>query len=110
MLYPAELRAVGRVGYRVRARAARSGQQKAGERRIILSIMEQPSQNTDQVELEVKLGFLERTVEELNAVVVAQADVIDDLRTRLDKLERQARSGEGNQEPLRPHDDPPPHY
>ncbi len=72
--------------------------------------MSETPQNTDRVDLEVELGFLQRTVEELNAVVVEQADVIDDLRTRLDKLERQARSGEGNQEPLRPHDDPPPHY
>jgi len=70
--------------------------------------MSNPS--SENIDLQVKLGFLERTVEELNAVVVAQADQLDDLGQRLKKLERLARSGEGDQEPLRPHDDPPPHY
>ena len=63
-----------------------------------------------RIDLEVELGFLQRQVEELDGVVSAQADLIDRLRARLEKLERHARSGEGDQEPLRPHDDPPPHY
>lgn len=63
-----------------------------------------------RADLEVELGFLQRQVEELDEVVTAQADLIDGLRARIDKLEQSARGGDGNQEPLRPHDDPPPHY
>ena len=118
MLYPAELRAAGGVGYRDLAGPARPGGLKAqrglwgpGGGALIIRAMTDPSQaGEERADLEVKLSFLERTVDELNAVVVEQADLLDDLRTRLDKLERQARSGEGDQEPLRPHDDPPPHY
>jgi uncharacterized coiled-coil protein SlyX len=66
--------------------------------------------SSEHIDLQVKLGFLERTVEELNAVIVAQADQLDELTQRMVKLERLARSGDGDQEPLRPHDDPPPHY
>jgi len=69
-----------------------------------------PEHARSLADLEVELGFLQRQVEQLDGVVTAQADVIDELRARLEKLERQARSGEGDQEPLRPHDDPPPHY
>ncbi|MDF1800180.1 MAG: SlyX family protein [Planctomycetota bacterium] len=66
--------------------------------------------NAQPSELEIKLSFLERLVEQLNGVVTEQANTVDDLARRLVLLERAARSGEGNQEPLRPHDDPPPHY
>ena len=69
-----------------------------------------PKNDRSRADLEVELGFLQRQVEELDGVVTAQADLVDELRARLEKLERQARSGEGDQEPLRPHDDPPPHY
>lgn len=69
-----------------------------------------PAASSDRTDLEVKLSFLERFVEELSGVVAAQADQLDRYEKRLARLEHLAHSGEGDQEPLRPHDDPPPHY
>ena len=59
------------------------------------------------VSLEVKLAYLEKTSDELNEVVTAQARIIDELQKRLDLLERHVRA---TTEPREfPHERPP-HY
>jgi uncharacterized coiled-coil protein SlyX len=70
------------------------------------------SDTPDQVmELEMKLAFLERTVEVLNEVILEQGTQLQSISLRIEKMESQARSaGASSPETLRPHDDPPPHY
>lgn len=69
--------------------------------------------NTEEkiVDLEVKLGFLERTVEQLNEALVEQDTVIQRMDRRLQQLtERLAKASdteEGERDPL---DERPPHY
>jgi uncharacterized coiled-coil protein SlyX len=42
----------------------------------------------DRVALEMKLGFLEHTVDELNEVILGQAQALEQLTYRLEKLEQ----------------------
>ena len=57
--------------------------------------------------LEVKAAYLEKLARDLDEVVVAQSRQIDDLQNRLERLERQLRSGEDDE---RVPDEKPPHY
>jgi uncharacterized coiled-coil protein SlyX len=59
------------------------------------------------VRLEVKAAYLEKLASELNEVVISQAQLIEELRARLDRVERQLRAG-GDDEAI-PHEKPP-HY
>ncbi|MEO8178102.1 MAG: SlyX family protein [Deltaproteobacteria bacterium] len=57
--------------------------------------------------LEIKASYLEKLTAELNDVVVGQANLIDDLVQRLQRLERQLQaSGEEREMPQ----ERPPHY
>jgi len=65
----------------------------------------------DRVALEMKLGFLEHTVDALNEVVLAQAHTLDQLSHRLTKIEqRLAAPGESEAEEVDPLSERPPHY
>jgi uncharacterized coiled-coil protein SlyX len=59
------------------------------------------------VRLEVKAAYLEKLALDLNEVVIAQGQLIDELRGRLAQIERQLRSGEDDE---RIPDEKPPHY
>lgn len=63
---------------------------------------------SDRVELEAKIMFLERTVEVLQGVVQEQARSIATMEERFERLEEQLRNGGEDQ--VSPHHDPPPHY
>ena len=54
--------------------------------------------------LEMRLAELEDLVEQLNDVVARQADEIDALRSGLRDRAQQ------DEQPIGPHNDPPPHY
>ena len=54
--------------------------------------------------LEMRLAELEDLVEQLNDVVARQADEIDALRSGLRERSQQ------DEQPIGPHNDPPPHY
>ncbi len=64
----------------------------------------------DRVELETKLGFLERTVEELNTVILDHANTIQRLEQRVSKLEANLAASQSDAGDVGPHHDPPPHY
>lgn len=65
----------------------------------------------ERVEFEVKLAFLERTVETLNAVVVEQGLVLDRLQQKVLELESRIQAGLGDMgQDVGPHDQKPPHY
>lgn len=67
--------------------------------------------NTDRIELETKLGFLERTLDELNEVVIEQGRQIETLQRKVSDLEsRQAGTGDPNTANQDPLDERPPHY
>lgn len=67
--------------------------------------------NPSRVELESKVAFLERTVEDLNEVILAQGSALDDLERRLAVLElRQGAGQELESPPTDPMDERPPHY
>jgi uncharacterized coiled-coil protein SlyX len=57
--------------------------------------------------LEVKAAYLEKLALDLEEVVIAQGHVIDELKGRLDRVERQLRAGEDDE---RIPDEKPPHY
>jgi uncharacterized coiled-coil protein SlyX len=57
--------------------------------------------------LEVKAAYLEKLALDLDEVVVAQSQQIDELQTRLERIERQLRSGDDDE---RIPDERPPHY
>jgi uncharacterized coiled-coil protein SlyX len=57
--------------------------------------------------LEVKAAYLEKLALDLNEVVISQGNLLDELRGRLERLERQMRSGDDDQ--AIPHEKPP-HY
>jgi uncharacterized coiled-coil protein SlyX len=57
--------------------------------------------------LEVKAAYLEKLAQDLNEVVIQQAQAIDSLLVRLERLERQQRAGEDDR--AIPHEKPP-HY
>jgi len=62
---------------------------------------------SDQIDLEMKLGFLEHTVEELHQALLEESRARQVLEQRLDRLASQLSSG-GNE--VGPQHDPPPHY
>jgi uncharacterized coiled-coil protein SlyX len=57
--------------------------------------------------LEVKAAYLEKLALDLDEVVVSQSQQIDDLQNRLERIERQLRSGDDDE---RIPDEKPPHY
>jgi uncharacterized coiled-coil protein SlyX len=59
------------------------------------------------VRLEVKAAYLEKVALDLNEVVIAQGQLIDELRSRLGQVERQLGAGEDDE---RIPDEKPPHY
>ena len=61
----------------------------------------------NRIDLESKLAFLERTVEELSGVLHHEAIARKALEARLAQLESSVRQG-GNE--VGPQHDPPPHY
>jgi len=73
---------------------------------------ESPRKSSDaHIELEMKLGFLEHTVEALNEVILDQNRAIEQLTKRLTKLEqRTTASDESSPEPSDPYAERPPHY
>lgn len=71
--------------------------------------MSDPAPNV--IDLQMKLAFLERTVEILNEVVLEQSAQLQNQSVRLERLEAHAKgNASATSEELRPHDDPPPHY
>jgi uncharacterized coiled-coil protein SlyX len=64
------------------------------------------------IDLEMKLGFVERTVEDLSDVLLAQAKGIEKLDLRIKELEDRIASKQdgGPQEMADPLDEKPPHY
>ena len=65
----------------------------------------------DRVDLEMKIAFLERTVDTLNEVVVEQGASLERLEQKLAQVESRLRSqGEGEEEARDLADDKPPHY
>jgi len=65
----------------------------------------------DQVDLEVKMAFLERTVEELNGVLLEQGRILDSMQRQLIELESRMKQGLGDLgQDVGPHDEKPPHY
>jgi uncharacterized coiled-coil protein SlyX len=69
--------------------------------------MDDVSQDERFMRLEIKAAYLEKLALDLNEVVIAQGKLIDDLLGRIDRIERQQRSGEDDQSI--PHEKPP-HY
>ena len=70
--------------------------------------MSQTGDDERFMRLEVKAAYLEKLALDLEEVIIAQGQLIDDLRGRLDRMERQMRSGTGDDQPI-PHEKPP-HY
>jgi len=69
------------------------------------------NRDVNRIELEEKAAFLERTVEELSDVVLAQGSTIEALERRLDRLEgRLAVALQAAGEESDPLDERPPHY
>jgi SlyX protein len=69
--------------------------------------MNEASADERFVRLEIKAAYLEKLASDLNEVVIAQGQLIDELRVRLDRVERQVRAGDD--EGAIPHERPP-HY
>ena len=65
--------------------------------------------NAERVDFEAKVAFLERAVEVLNQVVQEQGRSMHELQERFAKLEGKLED-QSTGAPMRPHDDPPPHY
>ncbi|MEM7203954.1 MAG: SlyX family protein [Planctomycetota bacterium] len=64
--------------------------------------------NTDRIDLEAKVAFLERTVEALSEALHQQGSLLDAMERRVARLEKRA---EARSDPdVGPHDSPPPHY
>lgn len=59
------------------------------------------------VRLEIKAAYLEKLALDLNEVVITQGQALEELRKRLDQLERQQAAGEDDV--AIPHERPP-HY
>lgn len=59
------------------------------------------------VRLEIKCAYLEKLALDLNEVVIAQGQLIDELVGRLDRAERQLRAGADSDTIP---DEKPPHY
>ena len=58
--------------------------------------------------LETRIAFQEQTLDELNATITEQWQLVETLRRRLDTLEDQVRSGSYIADPAT--EKPPPHY
>jgi uncharacterized coiled-coil protein SlyX len=69
--------------------------------------MEQTTEEERFVRLEVKCAYLEKLALDLNEVVIAQGQLIDELVSRLDRVERQLRAAPDDE--AIPHEKPP-HY
>jgi uncharacterized coiled-coil protein SlyX len=69
--------------------------------------MEKSPEEERFVRLEVKAAYLEKLALDLNEVVIAQGQLIDELRLRLERTERQVRAGADEVAAV---DDKPPHY
>lgn len=69
--------------------------------------MEESNDEERFVRLEVKAAYLEKLALDLNEVVIAQGQLIEELRLRFDRVERQLRAG--TDEAAIP-DEKPPHY
>lgn len=76
----------------------------------------QPGDSRERVDVEVKVTFLEQTLEALNEVVIEQGSAIERLEARLARLEALAKEGPGGaqgvsgEDPRTLEDDRPPHY
>jgi uncharacterized coiled-coil protein SlyX len=65
----------------------------------------------EHVDLEVKMSFLERTVEGLNGVVLEQSRIVDQLWRKVEDLESRVKQGLGELgQDVGPQDEKPPHY
>lgn len=69
--------------------------------------MDETRQDERFMRLEIKAAYLEKLALDLNEVVIAQGKRIDELLGRIDRIERQQRSGEDDESI--PHEKPP-HY
>ena len=66
--------------------------------------------NTDRIDLEAKVAFLERTLDALSEELHEQGQTLDALTQRLSRLEARAAASKGSDHEVGPHDAPPPHY
>ena len=65
----------------------------------------------DRVDIEMKMAFLERTIEELHVVVLEQGRIMDQMQRQLVELESRVKQGIGDLgQDVGPHDEKPPHY
>ena len=69
--------------------------------------MDETTEEQRFVRLEEKCAYLEKLALDLNEVVIAQGQLIDELIGRLDRVERQLRAGPDDE--AIPHEKPP-HY
>ncbi len=69
--------------------------------------MDETNQHERFMRLEIKAAYLEKLARDLDEVVIAQGKVIEELLGRIDRIERQQRSGEDDESI--PHEKPP-HY
>ena len=65
---------------------------------------------SERVDLEIKTAFLERTIETLDEIVVAQGNALASLERRLVLLEQRVKAMREGGEEVGPHDERPPHY
>jgi len=63
-----------------------------------------------RIAIETKIAFLERTVDDLNEVLLAQGRDLEAIEARLARLEGRLRDERPPQEPRDLADDRPPHY
>lgn len=61
-------------------------------------------------DLETRVAYQERTIEELNGVVTEQWKQIEALTRRLSRMEDRLTEAEASVGALAPNDGPPPHY
>jgi uncharacterized coiled-coil protein SlyX len=69
--------------------------------------MDETTREERFVRLEVKCAYLEKLALDLNEVVIAQGQLIDELVGKLDRVERQLRAGPVDEAVP---DEKPPHY
>ncbi len=72
--------------------------------------MELPNLERRVDDLESRLAFMQITLEEINSVVVKQANTIDQLEMRLKGALLQLRAGGNSKDSDPPGDETPPHY
>lgn len=67
------------------------------------------SEHSDRLDaLETRIAFQDQTIEDLNAAITAQWQVIDQLTRKVTQLEEQVRAGVHIADPST--EPPPPHY